>query len=62
MSMQLIGRIGALVGAIVLLLSLAANPLGIGSNPAEFGWLQTLGAVLGCLAIVLGLWLAQREK
>lgn len=62
MSRKLIGRIGMAGGAIVLLVSLAANPLGIGSNPLEFGWLQTLGAVLGCLAIAGGLWLSMRDE
>ena len=55
MSVKLVGSISAVFGAIVLLVSLAANPLGIGSNPAEFGWLQMLGAVLGCLGTAGGL-------
>ena len=62
MSSKLVGRIGIIGGAIVLLVSLAANPLGIGSNPLEFGWLQMLGSVLGCLAIAGGLWLSMRSK
>jgi hypothetical protein len=62
MSMKTVGQVGAALGAILLLLSLAANPLGIGSNPREFGWLQMLGSVLGCLAVAGGLWLAQRNK
>jgi hypothetical protein len=45
----------------VLVVSLAANPLRIGSNPLEFGWLQTVGSVLGCLAIAGGMWLSMRE-
>ena len=62
MSSKLVGRIGIIGGAIVLLVSLAANPLGIGSNPLEFGWLQMLGSVLGCLAIAGGLWLSMRSE
>ena len=62
MSSKLIGRIGIIGGALVLLVSLAANPLGIGSNPLEFGWLQMLGSVLGCLAIAGGLWLSMRGE
>ena len=62
MSMKLIGQIAVVLGAIVVVVSLAANPLGIGSNPREFGWLQTLGAVLGFLSIAGGLWLAQRNR
>jgi hypothetical protein len=61
MSWKLIGRMGMIGGAIVLVVSLAANPLGIGSNPREFGWLQTLGSVLGCLAIAGGMWLSRRQ-
>lgn len=49
-------------GVILLLVSLAANPLGIGSNPKEFGWLQTLGSVLGCLAIAGGMRLTMRDE
>ena len=62
MRWKLIGRAGMIGGAIVLLVSMAANPLGIGSNPLEFGWLQTLGSVLGCLAIAGGTWLSMRDK
>jgi hypothetical protein len=62
MSMKLIGQIGIILGAVATLLSLAANPLGIGSNPNEFGWLQSLGAVLGLLTIAGGVWLTLREK
>ena len=57
--MKTLGRITAILGALLLLLSLAANPLGIGSNPLEFGWLQALGAFLGCVALAGGLWLAR---
>lgn len=62
MSVQRIGQVIIVLGAIAAILSLAANPLGIGSNPREFGWLQSLGAVLGLLAIALGVWLTLREK
>jgi hypothetical protein len=62
MSSKWIGRIVTIAGVILLLVSLAANPLGIGSNPLEFGWLQALGSVIGCLAIAGGLWLSMREQ
>jgi hypothetical protein len=62
MSMKMIGRIGTVLGAIVLLVSLAANPLRIGSNPAEFGWLQMLGSFLGAAAVAVGLWLSMRQE
>lgn len=59
MSRQFIGRVAVALGIVVVVASLAANPLGIGSNTGEFGWLQTLGAVLGFLTIAGGLWLTQ---
>ena len=62
MTMKLIGQIAVVLGAIVVVVSLAANPLGLGSNPNEFGWLQTLGAVIGFLSIAVGLWLTQRNR
>lgn len=62
MSKRSFGVIAANLGAVLLLASLAANPLGIGTNPNEFGWLQTLGAFLGCLALASGLWLARPTK
>ena len=60
MSTKVIGRIAVALGAVLAVLSLAANPLGIGSNPLEFGWLQTLGAFLGLVAVAGGLWLSMR--
>jgi len=61
MSQKTIGRVILVLGALGLMASLAANPLGLGSNPREFGWLQTLGAILGCVAIAAGMWLSQRD-
>lgn len=60
MSRKLIGQTAIALGAILTILSLAANPLGIGSNPREFGWLQSLGAFLGLLTIAGGVWLTLR--
>jgi hypothetical protein len=60
MSKKRIGQVVIVIGAVVAILSLAANPLGIGSNPNEFGWLQTLGSVLGILTVAAGIWLSQR--
>ena len=60
MSKKLIGQVAIALGAVLTVLSLAANPLGIGSNPREFGWLQSLGVFLGLLAVAAGLWLRMR--
>jgi hypothetical protein len=62
MPWNLIGRLGIAAGALVLVISLAANPLGIGSNPREFGWLQMLGSVLGCVILAAGIWLTMRSS
>ena len=62
MSMRFIGRLVTGFGTLMLLVSLAANPLGIGSNTLEVGWLQMLGSFLGCLVIVAGLWILERRK
>jgi hypothetical protein len=46
----------AIVGAIGFVLSLAGNPLGLGGNLREFGWLQILGTALSALMLVAGVW------
>lgn len=62
MTRKMIGRFIAILGGLGLALSLAANPLRIGTNPNEFGWLQMLGSVLGCIMLAGGIWLAIREN
>ena len=49
-----VGIVLLVVGIIVLALSLAANPLGIG-NPAAFGSRQIIAAVVGAIGAVAGL-------
>jgi hypothetical protein len=61
MKLRTAGRIVAELGVAMLVLSLAANPLRIGSNPDEFGWLQMLGAFLGAAVAAVGLWYAVRK-
>lgn len=49
-------RVGAVVGAagaILLVLSAFADSFGYGEE--GFGWLQTVGVVIGAAALVLGL-------
>lgn len=51
-------RLGALLvvlGAVVLVLSLFADPIGIGSGGSGFGWKQTAGVVVGAIVALLGL-------
>ncbi len=43
-----------IVGVVVGLISLFADPLGLGGEPG-FGWKQTLGLVVGVALVVVGL-------
>jgi hypothetical protein len=47
------------VGIIVLIISLGADPIGIGSH-VGFGYLQIAGTVAGVIGIVVGLVLTLR--
>jgi hypothetical protein len=53
------GLILLVVGAAVALISAFAYEIGIGDKP--FGWAQQLGTLLGCLAIIAGVYLAKFE-
>lgn len=46
-------------GAVILILSLVADPIGIGGS-LGFGWKQMLGALIGAGLTVLGLVLGYR--
>lgn len=48
------------VGVILLLLGLLADPLGIGGSP-EFGYKQIIAAVVGVIAAVAGYILSSRK-
>ena len=54
MSGKTLGTTLIVVGAIAFVLSVAANPLQLGANPREFGWLQTLGTILGLVVAFAG--------
>jgi len=54
------GIILLVAGIVILALSLAADPLGIGVSP-EFGWRQITGAIVGAIAIVVGLVLTLKK-
>lgn len=60
MNNKLVGYITAALGAILALLAGLADVIGIG-NRSGFGWQQTLGVVLGVLAVAAGLWWAMRK-
>ena len=48
------------VGAVILVLSLAADPIGIGGS-SGFGWKQILGALTGAVLTVVGLALGYKK-
>jgi uncharacterized membrane protein len=43
------------LGILLALVSLFADPLGLGAQPG-FGWKQTLGLAVGVVLAALGLW------
>jgi peptidoglycan/LPS O-acetylase OafA/YrhL len=48
-------------GLFLVLISLFADPLGLGRSPA-FGWRQTLGVVVGALVVIAGVYLRRRGR
>lgn len=60
MNKKTLGIIAAVLGIVVLLVSLLANQLGLGSP--GFGFKQIIGTVLGAVVTVLGIVLATRQK
>jgi hypothetical protein len=51
------GIVLALVGAVGLVISALANPLGIGETEV-FGWLQWTGVIVGAIVALLGVTIA----
>ncbi|MCJ7518494.1 MAG: hypothetical protein MUO42_02345 [Anaerolineaceae bacterium] len=58
MSKRTISMLLFVGGAVLLVLSLAADAFGIGAR-AGFGWKQLTGAVLGLAALAYGYWLGR---
>jgi hypothetical protein len=61
MSQKNLGYILIVVGVVILLVSVFADTLGIGSS-ASFGWKQIAGTVIGVLVALAGGWLATRKS
>jgi len=49
------------IGALLVLIALFADPLGLGRSPG-FGWRQALGVVVGALILLGGLYLRRRKR
>ncbi len=60
MDRRLVGGIAALAGAVILVLSALAEPIGIG-NGDGFGLKQIAGMIVGAVAVGLGLFLYARR-
>jgi hypothetical protein len=61
MNNPMLARIVIGIGAILVLIALFADPLGLGKS-AGFGWKQWLGVVIGALVILAGFYLRRRVK
>jgi hypothetical protein len=57
----MLARVAIVVGAILILISLFADLLGLGRFPG-FGWRQTVGVVVGALVVAAGVYLWRRGK
>ena len=61
MSKRTLGIVLIIVGVLIVLASLLADTIGIGSQPSVFGWRQILGAVIGAAVGIAGVVLAGRR-
>ncbi len=50
------------VGIVILMASVFADSIGIGDNPDIIGRDQTIGAVVGAIAMAVGLFLTAKAK
>ncbi len=50
------------VGVVVVLISLGADVIGLGADPANFGWKQILGAGAGAVLVIAGIFLLRGSK
>ena len=60
MTRRNIGIVLFVLGLVLLVLSLAADGLGIGSVPG-IGWKQISGAIVGALGAAAGAWLVLKK-
>jgi len=60
MSSKTINLVLIIFGVLLLILSLLADLIGIGSYPG-INWAQILGAAAGLVIILLGIWRSQNK-
>ncbi len=58
--MKTLGYILIVVGVILLVVSIFADSLGLGTS-AVFGWKQIVGSIAGVVLALVGGWLAMRK-
>jgi hypothetical protein len=54
-----IGLVLAAVGIVILIVSVLADPLGLGGGNDAFGPRQIAGTVVGVIVVIVGVWLAR---
>lgn len=62
MNKKTIGIIFVIVGAVGQIFSLSADFLGIGNDPSTVGWKQLLGAGVGLIVILVGVYFLATVK
>jgi hypothetical protein len=60
MDSPMLARVAIVVGALLVLISVFADPLGLG-RASGFGWKQILGVVVGALVLLAGGYLWRRQ-
>jgi hypothetical protein len=61
MDNPMLARVVIGIGALLVLIALFADLLGLGGH-SGFGWRQALGLVIGAVVILAGLYLRRRAK
>jgi hypothetical protein len=62
MSNKSIAMLLIIAGALLLLVFLTADILGLGGDPNAFGWKQITGSAAGLIILLVGLWLRSKGK
>jgi len=60
MSIKTIGFVLMVGGAVLLVLSLVADLIGLGSYPG-LNWAQLTGAAVGLVMLIIGVWFVVRK-
>ncbi len=56
------GIIFIIAGILMAAISLLADVLGLGGDLTAIGWKQFLGAGVGILVVIIGIWFLGREE